>query len=471
MQRIPLQQVTFLPQSFADPNGRLFWWEGQLYRGITPSMAGLYRRLFAEGIVQRLVDKGLLIETKPASFEMEGYPFVLWHRTLPFVSYPYEWCAAMLKDAARMLINLEIELVSYGLTLQDAHVWNVLFDGYKPIYVDFNSIIPAEGAVLWPPYEEFCRFFVRPLHLMAWGHGRIARWLLHDFEQGVLESDMLAMSAGMSWHIWLRRVVSESRRYIPGALKQLVRKGRTLIQSRPGSSTSETRSRLAFLLNLKQEVEDIPDPPLKTEWSDYYDGKFPELSQTDGWTAKHIVVKRVLDDLHPASVLDVGSNRGWFAQLAAQYATHVVAFDTDEVCIAQLYHDAKEKKLPILPLVMNFKNPSPGYGLSNRWLTPAIQRFVCDLVLALALVHHLVFKQRLNFDQIAQALSVFARRWLLVEFVPREDKYVCQWWSEQYSWYTVDNFITALARYFGDIKVYSSDPAPRLLLLCTKKMS
>jgi SAM-dependent methyltransferase len=472
MQRIPYSEIVFHPLSFVDPSGRLFWWKGQLYRAISAERAPLYRRLFDEGIVQRLVNKGLLIETEITSLQIDGYEMVLRHRELPFVSYPYEWCAAMLKDAAITIIDIEIELAQHGLTLQDAHPWNVLFDGPKPIYVDFGSIVPAQASTLWPAYDEFCRFFVYPLYLMSQGYGRIARWLLHDYDQGVLKSDLVALtrksSLGLRAKDVAMQLLSMAKQRVPRRFRPGLKKGLALVNSKLLRLPAVTQFRLGFLQQVRREVEGISVPSLRTEWSEYYDGSFPSFSPSDDWTVKHVSVHQVLSDLRPDSVLDIGSNRGWYSQLAALLGSRVVAFDADESCITQLYYDSKEKNLPILSLIMDFRNPSPGYGLCNQWLAPAIERLKCDMVLALALVHHLVFKQRLNFDQIVNGLSVFSKRWLLVEFIPSDDRYVREWWSEKFSWYTLDNFIGALKKRFHIMRILPSYPEPRVLLLCEK---
>lgn len=469
---MPYSEVLFHPLSFADSSGRLFWWEGQLYRAISAERAPLYRWLFDEGIAQRLINRGLLVETEPASFQLDGYEMILQHRKLPFVSYPYEWSAAMLKDAALTVINLEIELAQYGLSLQDAHPWNVLFVGPNPVHVDFGSIVSAETSASWLAYGEFCRFFVYPLHLMAQGYGRIARWLLHDYNEGVLKSDLVAVTPRSTLSLRIesvaKKLLSMTKQNVPRPFRPGLKKALALVKATVLRLSSVTPSRLEFLQQVRQEVEDITITSLKTEWSEYYDGCFLSFLPSDEWTAKHISVHKALSDLGPGSVLDIGSNRGWYSQLAALRGSQVVAFDVDEACIAQLYYDAKEKRLPILPLVMDFTNPSPGYGLCNQQLAPAIERFNCDMVLALALVHHLVFKQRLNFDQIIDGLSIFVKRWLLVEFIPGDDRYVHEWWSERFAWYTLDNFTGALKKRFHDVKILPSYPDPRVLLLCEK---
>jgi hypothetical protein len=83
-------------------------------------------------------------------------------------------------------------------------------------------------------------------------------------------------------------------------------------------------------------------------------------------------------------------------------------------------------------------------------------------------VHHLVFKGNLRFEHIAAGLASFTTRWLLVEFIPKEDQYVSKWDHASRPWYNVDQFKSALSRHFQRIEVLPSDPHPRLMLLCEK---
>jgi hypothetical protein len=92
----------------------------------------------------------------------------------------------------------------------------------------------------------------------------------------------------------------------------------------------------------------------------------------------------------------------------------------------------------------------------------------CEFVLALAVVHHLVSKQYLNFGQIARTFSLFSQKWLLVEFMPPDDEWVQNWLTPEFSWYTLENFISELSNYFKDIEVLESYPSPRKLLFCKK---
>src|ERR1051325_8708133 len=105
---IPSSEVIFHPHSFGDNAGRLFWRGAQLCRGIHPEHARFFARLFRDGVVQSLVERGLLIESELTDLTVDQYPMVVKHRAVPFISSPNEWCAAMLKDAALTIIDLAI---------------------------------------------------------------------------------------------------------------------------------------------------------------------------------------------------------------------------------------------------------------------------------------------------------------------------------------------------------------------------
>ena len=225
------------------------------------------------------------------------------------------------------------------------------------------------------------------------------------------------------------------------------------------------QSRVDSFKALKAEIESIPIEFRETTWSNYYDkGCFLPFSPCSTWTAKHQTLYEILRKIKPCSVLDIGSNRGWYSQLAAGFGMNIVAFDNDETAVNRLYCDAKNQNLSILPLVMDFCEISPG----NQAEPPCADRLRCDVVLGLSLVHHLVFKNRLRFDKIVQRFVLFTKRRLIVEFIPKEDQFVSQWWSPQYAWYTLEGFMAELRKYFRSVLVHPSDPKPRVVLVCDK---
>src|SRR5215469_6274350 len=133
--KVAVEQVTFHPFSNGDWSGRVFSWEGGLYRAISDERASFYKRLLLQGTLRDMMGRRILVETEITDLELDGYALVLKHRIIPFVSHCYEWCGEMLKAAALTVLGLERELLKYRLTLQDMHPYNVLFDGPTPVWV------------------------------------------------------------------------------------------------------------------------------------------------------------------------------------------------------------------------------------------------------------------------------------------------------------------------------------------------
>lgn len=485
--KIPDCEVKFHPHSFGDHRMRLFRWNGEFYRGISAEGVPFFTKLFQDGVIQRLTKQGLLIDSEVTHLGIDGYEMVVRHRAICFTSYPNEWCAAMLKDAALTLIELAIELAQRGFTLGDGHPWNLLFDvdTCKPVFVDLGSILPIYEST-WAAYDEFCLFCLYPLILMSHEQHQFARLLMCE-DRGVLKSDILMLTPGSELSSsspklsLVNQLESVLRQRLPHSYRQQVKKTlnsiKLLWRKESGELEShhldflenfKQKSHLIFLKNLKQKIESITLPDYKTEISESYKQSILGFSPQDTWTVKQQTLHKILTELQAASVLDLGSGTGWYSLLAAVLGSKVVAFDTDEACITQLYNQACENNLPILPLVMDFSKPTPSRGLSKHWAIAATKRLKCDLVLALALVHHIVLERRLNFDQIVKGLAQFSRRWVVVEFIPPDDPEVVKGWSERVSWYTLDNFINALKKRFRSVTTMPSHPDRRVLLLCEK---
>ena len=110
LQTIPWNETIDHPHSFADPDGQVFLWDGQLYRGIYPAAEPFFRKLAENGIISNLVKQGLLVNTELTPFSSNEFSLVFHHDLIPFASYPQEWCPLMLKDAALAIVDLAIEL-------------------------------------------------------------------------------------------------------------------------------------------------------------------------------------------------------------------------------------------------------------------------------------------------------------------------------------------------------------------------
>ncbi len=465
--QIPVEEITLSPS--VDRDYRLFSWNDVPYCAVVQQRTAFTQGLFDQGVIASLVSRGLLIDTQLTDHTLDGYGLVLKHKRVSFPSYPFEWNCLMLQDAALKLLDLEIELDAHNLMLHDGHAYNVRFDGPHPVFIGFCAIVPRARSTSWQAEDEFRRFFLNPLLLMSRGQYHTAHWLLRDYTQGVTSSDMGALDeyAQSSSHR-----VTDSRQTIkrltksvtPAPLRRQLKKSVQQVQHQLAPQGS---SRLERLTQMRESIAGLTFPSSVTDWSTYCpDEKFLSFTPSPEWMAKQTATYQVLKDHKPATVLDLGSNRGWYAQLAASLGCTVAAVDVDEPSITQLYRDVRLSEANVLPLLVDFRYPAPPFGIGLAGFAGADKRLAADMVLVLALTHHLVFKQHLSFEQIVDGICFYTRRRALIEFIPPTDQYVSQWMSDQYDWYSLDNFMQALRARFTRIDVIPSSPEPRLLLLC-----
>jgi hypothetical protein len=466
----------FHPFSGMDYSGRLFWHEGNLYRGINPGRESFYKKILNAGIVQAMVDRKLIIDTSDAGWSTTEFPLVLKHRVIPTISFPAEWCFSQLKDAALLALDLELALRSRNLTLWNASPWNILFDTVHPYWVDFCAIEPLENVNSWRAREQFRDYFYNPLRLFDIGLSRVARRLMFDPWVGVPSQEMELITGGKTIY-FAKRAAGALKRITKAALPpSAVAWGRLAVQGHRarfhGGVTGE-------ILTLRDTVIRMRGPEQRSIYSD----SFPEFRTSADWTSKHHSGLRILQTKEPKTVLDVGSNRGWFSRLAGLHGVRVIAADSDETALNELYADAKEKRLPILPVFMRVRSPEPAQGPAYKMIASAAQRFRSDMVMAFGLVHYLVFKENLTFAQIIDGLGIFARKWLVVEFIGPEDSIVRDSLGRHrtYPWYTLDGFLTSLDRWFEVVDRLPSDwggppnsgkpgtRSERIILVCRKR--
>jgi SAM-dependent methyltransferase len=472
MIKLSSEQVDRHPLSYGDASGYLFRWGDNIFRAIDPSHKRFFEDLLNRGILSDLADRGLIAKASTADIVVDNCDLVLAHEQIQFPSYCFEWCGEMLKRAAIQVLRLENVLLSYGLTLLDPHPINVLFSATKPMWVDLGSVVETQKLQCVWNQGMFDASFTRPLKIFAEGHHHLARSLLLDLNlQGVSESEYQAITQKPSPD--LKKVITYysrrgARAVIPSALRRLLRPA---VKPAVQAVVPQTTNEISRLIESHIEgLQNITFPTVRTRWSHYYDDNdwFFDFGSSERWSDKQRNFLQILRAEMPRSLLDIGANRGWYSQVAARSGVEVVAVDFDEVAMNRLFNDAEKEELPILPLIADFRSLHPRLALARRPGIPASERLQCDMVLALALVHHLVVTHELSFPLIAQGFSDLAKKSVLTEFIEPTDRHVKDWKDRWPPWYSFDNFVASLKKEFRSIKILSSNEPSRRLILCEK---
>jgi SAM-dependent methyltransferase len=443
---VPRHEPIRDPGSYRDPAGFVFERDGVIYRQIAPSFADDWDALERSGLRARLSAEDLLVSHEEVDVALAAEPGA--HRVIrpervEFISYPYEWSFSQLRDAALVTLRAQALASEAGMTLRDASAYNVQFRGTRPVLIDSLSFERATPGTPWIAYRQFCEHFVAPLALMARVDVRLGR-LLQSHLEGIpldLASRLLPvrtrLSFGLGPHIHLH------------ARAQRRHAGRPEAAGEGGGRATLSRSRQQTLLDsLRSTVAGLDWRAEGTEWADYAENTSYDEEATQ---AKLHAVRQALFAAGGRRVWDVGANTGRYSREAADLGRAVVAFDIDPAAVERGYLALRaEGRTDILPLLGDLTAPSPDLGWANAERRSLLARADADVVLALALVHHLAIGRNVPLPFIASLLARLAAD-AIVEFVPKEDAMVRRLLAARrdvFPDYTIDGFRAAMERHF-----------------------
>jgi hypothetical protein len=428
--------------SFRDPAGHVVLRGRQVHRLVMPAGRRSYEQLMQSGLYEQLTRRGLLVEHEEIpspAWADPGAWRVLTPVPAPLVTYPYEWSFSALRDAALLTLAVQREAVRHGMTLKDASAYNVEFFGCRPVFIDTLSFEPLESS-LWRAYRQFCQHFVAPIALMAYCDVRLGR-LLRLYPDGVpldLASRLLPARTwarlGILFHVHLHaRAEARGSRPLPSA---------------PAVSAAGPGRLNALLDSLERTISKISWTP-SGGWTQY--DREPPSYSARALARKIEIVDRWIRLMSPGQVWDLGANTGRFGRLAASRGAFTVALDEDAGCVDLAYRQGrKEGTDRLLPMVVDLAAPSPALGWAHEERRALADRGPADLLLALALVHHLAIGRGLPFDELARYFARLGRA-LIVEFVPAGDPQVeplLARFQERAEPYTQERFEAEFSRHF-----------------------
>ena len=181
-------------------------------------------------------------------------------------------------------------------------------------------------------------------------------------------------------------------------------------------------------------------------WSDYGDTHSYDRASRE---EKVAFVEQAAAQGRCKVVWDLGSNTGAFSELLESRADHVISVDADHECVERLYLRLRARDgRKILPLVMNLANPSPNQGWASGERLAFDSRNKPDLILGLALIHHICLGNNVPISNFLDWLVMTPAR-LIIEFVDRSDSMVreiLERKTEAHEDYSLANFERELRR-------------------------
>ena len=451
--------------SFRDPSGFLFTRDGVLYRQVNKAYQQAYEKLMSGGVYHSLTLQGMLIRHEevdaPAADPALAYR-VIRPEEVPFISYPYEWSFSQLKDAALLTLACARAALENGMVLKDASAYNIQFVNGKPLLIDTLSFDLYQEGAPWDAYRQFCQHFLAPLALASMVDIRLTQLLRVyldgiplDLASGLLPGKTRLGFSGLAVHLHLH--ARTQRQYSDR-------------QAAQAAAVKLSKTALLHILNgLEKTILPLTWQPRGTEWGAYY----TLTNYTDeSLLAKGALVGSFAEQVKPRSAWDLGANNGLFSRELSRRGIETVASDIDPAAVEQNYLAVKAGNEPhLLPLLIDLTNPSPALGWAHRERSSMLARGPVDLVMALALVHHLAISNNVPLPLVAEFMAN-AGRWAIVEFVPKSDSQVKRLLSTRkdiFDQYNQEGFEEAFALYFNTERKAPIPGSQRTLYLFKRK--
>jgi hypothetical protein len=384
-------------------------------------------------------------------------PLVFRHEYIEPISYAPEWSPVMLKDYVLFMIDFIAALDRAGLGLNDPSAYNATFYGGKFIYIDYSGIYWKQTPA--DIFKSFVELHVNPLVLITKNAGK-GYFFLKSPGFLVQYKDIagyLSKSEQMAYSNMLDRFHDlAGQGYIAECCAIL-----------------------------KEYIEEITNGLAGlTDWAGYQDSLYDEttLKRQNSWTAKQRGVISMIRQAKPRTMIDLAGNMGWYGIAMSGELDYAITADYDAGISDKAYEMVKRFGVAnVLPLFFDLIAPTPAYyrdkpvstSVIKPYLKSAVERFRCDIAIALAVVHHLTLSQGLSFEGVIGQLALFTNKHLIIEFCNRDDewvmKYLRQYDPIRTNWYTKERFERVLCEIFNIVTTIPSDVDSRTLYLCEKR--
>ncbi|MAP54382.1 hypothetical protein [Altibacter sp.] len=424
---------------------QLFFYEDRVFRAINTPYEAQVQEMFSCGMIQELIDKNLLINSWITDVKIEGFNLVVEHQRVSFWNYPYEWSFSMLKDAANTVLTISEIAQSYNFELFDVHSHNVVFDMGTPKFIDLGSFFrkdPNDGKS-WTGYLSFYNAFYIPTYLYTKGYSDLPQsiQLFHGYYN---EKDFfnLRFKYATFFGSWLSNLVFKfyfnARKLANARHFRVVEKFGKHKYSQYILFFKNNFQNIFSIKKARRLMKGLKNSKFDSYWMNYH-------NEIDPATNKRFqrITELFNTDLKDAkSLIELASNQGKFANhlLANSQIDKVIATDYDKNAVDAIYKNNKGSD-NVLPLVYDFVRPN------GRITDTRIQdRIKADVVMALAVTHHLILTQEIGLKHIFSILESLSDTYVVVEFMPLglyagdlkttppvPDFYTLAWFKEAFS--------------------------------------
>ncbi|MDP2933970.1 MAG: hypothetical protein Q8N81_07655 [bacterium] len=419
----------------------------KLFRIINNTYKDEFAQILGQVKLQALMGQWLIPTRVSPEFIGWNGEMILEHEITPDITYFFEWSREMIKTAGLFTLDLALQLSKIGLTIKDAHPFNLTFRGKSPVFLDYGSLQTNNHAIKPTWLKEFFENYVFPVNYFQAADGAKYRtWAIKHLNRPFSPWRF----AGFTF---FRRPVH--------TIAAIVKYFRFVCQCRRVKNCAEQQ---AVLQRLRQYLEGLEISYPQTTWGRYQPRSQPQPADIQSPDAKILALSKLTKILLPRTTLDIGGNTGYFTQIVKQTSPTVeksFIIDADEVAVDTVFRQqASASGTYVVDYHGLLRDTLVLWKPGRITVYPNfLSRIKADLVLMLALVHHLYYRQNVSLQNIVDVLHQASTRWVIVEFVSNQDFHVKKWFQKgltEQTHYTLDNFLDTLSRSFRVLNILPS---------------
>lgn len=329
------------------------------------------------------------------------------------LTIPSEWTPRQLFIAAIHTLDVQEILNSYGFELKDASAWNIIFNKNKPFFCDHGSIVKLKTNQWWS-FGQYIRNFIFPL-IAFQIRNILPRDIFTIRRDGLSLNDLnkynikFYNSNLLAWPLFIsKRSHTNNFEDVDKNLYPInkIQRNRSLI--------------ISYLRKLTIACE--PKENIKTIWSDYEE-KRDHYSKVDLSSKYNFIVESIrhIKDERINSIIDLGCNNGEYLNITINEIPSIKKIFGIDIDIVSL--DNSRNRVDKLDTAqIDFDNITmPGGALGDEYsdIWSRVGKF--DLVLMLAVIHHLHISSSIPLDLIFERLAKLTNEYLIFEAIYHND--------------------------------------------------
>ncbi|GBR74268.1 putative methyltransferase [Candidatus Termititenax aidoneus] len=359
----------------------------KFYRGIPFDKVVQFKDLYSCGVLQALSEAGYVVKIHSTNLYTKEYPLIVEMEALCCVP-PNCWSFSMIKESAINMLVINAVLKVFGYTLQDGHALNMAFQQNKPIFFDLGSFVKNPDELF---VEEYIDNYLYTLLMLHFKDSFFAKHYICGYERRNLPLPVrlaCSIEAKTMRKIFFRHHTRHSSREYNKVLQK------TFVQK-----------------ELKPEYVEVlfsKYPSFESAWKNYSCELFQQ-EPSKRFTRFIELMGQFSSDAK--SCLDLAGNSGYVSSLLGKTGRYksLINVDYDENAIEYGRQHLVNEGIDFY--LLDFMLP---WGSIDS-IAPAL---ASDIVLVLAVTHHLILTQGYNIRAIFSIIAMYSKKYVYIEFCP-----------------------------------------------------